>query len=139
MLKITLRKAKPKPFPKLEKGEIMDPTLELERDCTHACEVSMEGQKTKVFVGNSRQEAFQQFIDHLSFCNAAYCEVLLPEKPVSSAKAEVMKRKLAQAGFKVPADVEKVIERPGHSQHLKQTETSKTREKALNPEPKKVK
>lgn len=142
MLKVKIRKAKPLPFPKLKEGEIMDPTLELERDCTHVCEVEVDGQKAKKFVGNSRKEAYQQFIDHMSFSIDAYCEVLYPEKPASPAKADVIKRQLTHAGFKVPAELEKASKLPKPPQHLEQTETSKARKKALkakNPEPEKVK
>ena len=101
-VEITLRKARPKPPPKLKKGEIPDPSLELEQGCSHVAEVAVTGQKTKVFVGNSAKEALRQAIDHMSFTVDAYCAVLLPEKPRNPAKADILARNMAIAGFKVP-------------------------------------
>ena len=98
-MKVTIRKAKPKSLPKLAKGEIMDPTLELERDCSHVCEVAVEGQETLKFMGNSPKEAFRQALDHMGFSATAYAALLFPEPAATLAKAVQIQREMDQAGF----------------------------------------
>jgi len=106
-IKIIIRRAKPKPLPKLAKGDFMDPTIELERDCTHVAELSVTGQETKVFVGNSKKDVLRLAIDHISFQPDAYSEVLMPGEPMTEAQVSAMARLMEIAGFTIPEKTQK--------------------------------
>jgi len=107
-IKIKLRLPDPKPLPKLAEGETMDPSIELERDCAYVAEIAVTGQKTKIFVGDSKKGALRIALDHINFmpeayCEAlmpeAYCEALIPEESKTEMETTIMRRFMGMAGF----------------------------------------
>ena len=98
-IKIKLRLPDPKPLPKLAEGETMDPSIELERDCAYVAEIAVTGQKTKIFVGDSKKGALQGALDHINFIPEAYCEALMPEESKTEMETTVIRRFMGMAGF----------------------------------------
>jgi len=98
-IKIKLRLPDPKPLPKLAEGETMDPSIELERDCAYVAEIAVTGQKTKIFVGDSKKGALRIALDHINFMPEAYCEALMPEESKTEMETTVIRRFMGMAGF----------------------------------------